>query len=134
TRRIAFGDRYIRAGRWDARGQGRYGRIGGLGGAKLGILGLGEIGLKVAKRPEAFDMQIGYHNRSKRTDVAYPYLDSAIALAQWSDHLMVALRADASNKHIINMELLEALGPRGHVVNISRGVDVAEVALAVVLS
>ena len=70
-RRITFGDRYIRAGKWNTRGQGRYGRIGGLGGARLGILGLGAIGVEVARRAEAFGMEIGYHNRRKRDDVAY---------------------------------------------------------------
>ena len=130
TRRIAFGDRYVRAGKWLARGQGQYGRIGGLGGRRLGILGLGGIGLRIARRAEAFDMEIGYHNRSRRDDVAYSYLPSAVALAEWCDHLMVALRADGSNRHVIDEDVLRALGPQGHLVNISRGSAVNEAALA----
>jgi lactate dehydrogenase-like 2-hydroxyacid dehydrogenase len=134
ARRIAFGDRYIRAGKWTSRGQGRYGRIAGLGGGRLGILGLGAIGIEVARRAEAFGMEIGYHNRRRRDDVAYPYFDSAMALAAWCDYLVVALRSDASNRHIVNAELLRALGPRGHVINISRGLAVDEAALAQALA
>lgn len=130
TRRIAFGDRFIRSGKWLARGQGQYGRIGGLGGRRLGILGLGGIGLRIARRAEAFEMEIGYHNRNRRSDVPYTYLPSPVALAEWCDHLMVALRADASNRHVINEQVLRALGPQGHLVNISRGVAVDEAALA----
>ena len=53
-----------------------------------------------------------------------------MALATWCDYLIVCLRSDASNRHIINAEVLKALGPRGHVVNISRGWAVDEAALA----
>ena len=51
-------------------------------------------------------------------------------LATWCDYLIVCLRSDASNRHIINAEVLKALGPRGHVVNISRGWAVNEADVA----
>ena len=53
-----------------------------------------------------------------------------MSLATWADYLIVCLRSDASNRHIINAEVLKALGPRGHVLNISRGWAVDEAALA----
>jgi len=56
-----------------------------------------------------------------------------MALAAWCDYLVVALRSDASNRHIINADVLKALGPRGHVVNISRGWAVNEADLAAAL-
>ncbi len=130
TRRVAEADRYIRAGKWDRRGTDKWPPITGMSGAKVGILGLGAIGQKVAVRAAAFDAEIGYHSRTKRTDVAWRYLDSALALAEWSDFVVVALRADASNRHIVNAAFLKALGPRGHVVNISRGIAIDEAALA----
>ncbi|HJQ55905.1 MAG TPA: NAD(P)-dependent oxidoreductase [Vineibacter sp.] len=134
TRRVARADRFIRAGKWDARLAGRFGPIAGLGGGKLGVLGLGAIGTRVATRAAAFEMQIGYHNRRRRDDVAYRYFETPIALAEWADYLVVACRADASNRHLVNAELLRALGARGHLVNVSRGSVVDEAALAAALA
>ena len=129
-RRIARADRMIRRGEWTKRIPNRFGAISGLTGAKFGILGLGAIGMEIAKRMKGFDVEIGYCNRNKRSDVDYPYFPTAMALAEWSDILMVALRSDASNRHIISTDVLKALGPRGHVVNITRGWAVDEAALA----
>lgn len=129
-RRIPRADRMIRRGEWTKRIPNRFGPISGLTGAKFGILGLGSIGLEIARRMKGFDVEIGYCNRSKRSDVDFPYFPNVMELAAWSDILMVVLRSDASNKHIINADVLKALGPRGHLVNISRGWAVDEAALA----
>ena len=130
TRRIVRADKMIRRGEWTKRIPNRFGAIAGLTGGRLGILGLGAIGLEVAKRAKGFDMEIGYCNRSQRADVDFPYFPDVMALATWCDYLVVCLRSDASNRHIINADVLKALGPRGHVVNISRGWAVDESAVA----
>ncbi|HYM29688.1 MAG TPA: 2-hydroxyacid dehydrogenase [Candidatus Cybelea sp.] len=130
ARRVAVADRFVRAGQWTARVPGRFGHIAGLGGGRLGVLGLGAIGSRVATRAAAFDMEIGYHNRRRRSDVAWRYFDSALALAEWCDYLVVACRADDSNRHMVDARLLRALGSRGHLINISRGSVVDEAALA----
>jgi lactate dehydrogenase-like 2-hydroxyacid dehydrogenase len=130
TRRIVRADKMIRRGDWTKRIPNRFGAIAGMTGGKLGILGLGAIGLELAKRAKGFDLQIGYCNRNKRSDVDFPYFPNVMELATWCDYLVVCLRSDASNKHIINAEVLKALGPRGHLVNISRGWAVDEAALA----
>src|ERR1700754_5025802 len=130
TRRIVRADKMIRRGEWTKRIPNRFGAIGGLTGGKVGILGLGAIGLEFAKRIKGFDVEIGYCNRSKRSDVDFQYFPDVLELATWCDYLIVALRSDASNRHIINANVLKALGPRGHVVNISRGWAVDEAALA----
>ena len=130
TRRIVRADKMIRRGEWTKRIPNRFGAIAGLTGGRLGILGLGAIGLEVAKRAKGFDMEIGYCNRSQRADVDFPYFADVMALATWCDYLIVCLRSDASNRHIINADVLKALGPRGHVVNISRGWAVDESAVA----
>jgi lactate dehydrogenase-like 2-hydroxyacid dehydrogenase len=130
TRRIVRADKMIRRGDWTKRIPNRFGTIAGLTGGKVGILGLGAIGLEFAKRIKGFDVEIGYCNRNKRSDVDFQYFPNVMALASWCDYLIVCLRSDASNKHIINAEVLKALGPRGHVVNISRGWAVDEAALA----
>ncbi len=130
TRRIVPPDKMIRRGDWTKRIPNRFGAIAGLTGGKLGILGLGAIGMEFAKRVKGFDVEIGYCNRNRRHDIDYRYFPDVIALATWCDYLVVALRSDASNRHIINAEVLTALGPRGHLVNISRGWAVNETDLA----
>jgi len=130
TRRLVRADKMIRRGEWKQRIPNRFGAIAGLTGGKVGILGLGAIGLEVAKRLKGFDVEIGYCNRNRRSDVDFQYFPDVMALATWCDYLIVCLRSDSSNRHIINAEVLKALGPRGHVVNISRGWAVDEAALA----
>ena len=130
TRRIVRADKMIRRGDWTKRIPNRFGAIAGLSGGKVGILGLGAIGMEFVKRIKGFDVEIGYCNRSKRSDVDFAYFPNVMALATWCDYLIVCLRSDASNRHIINAEVLKALGPRGHVLNISRGWAVDEAALA----
>lgn len=130
VRRIVRADKMIRRGDWTKRIPNRFGPIAGLTGGKLGILGLGAIGMEFVRRAKGFDMEIGYCNRTKRGDVDHAYFPNVMELATWADYLIVCLRSDASNKHIINAEVLKALGPRGHLVNISRGWAVDEAALA----
>lgn len=130
TRRLVRADKMIRRGDWTKRIPNRFGPIAGLTGGKVGILGLGAIGLEFAKRIKGFDVEIGYCNRTKRGDVDFAYFANVMALAGWADYLIVCLRSNASNRHIINAEVLKALGSRGHVVNISRGWAVDEAALA----
>lgn len=126
ARGISAGDRYVRAGRW----------LGGpmplarkVSGAKLGILGLGRIGLAIAKRAEAFGMQIRYHNRRPRPDAPYPREASLAELARWCDFLVVAAAGGESTRGLVSAEVLEALGPEGFLVNIARGSVVDEAAL-----
>jgi lactate dehydrogenase-like 2-hydroxyacid dehydrogenase len=130
TRRIVRADKMIRRGEWQQRIPNRFGQIAGMTGGKLGILGLGAIGMELAKRAKGFDLQIGYCNRNKRSDVDFLYFPNVMELATWADYLVVCLRSDASNRHIIDRDVLKALGPRGHVVNISRGWAVNEADLA----
>jgi lactate dehydrogenase-like 2-hydroxyacid dehydrogenase len=130
TRRIVRADKMIRRGEWTKRIPNRFGPIAGLTGGKVGILGLGAIGMEFVKRIKGFDVEIGYCNRSRRGDVDFHYFPTVMELATWCDYLIVALRSDASNRHIIDMDVLKALGPRGHVLNISRGWAVNEADLA----
>ncbi|UDL93525.1 2-hydroxyacid dehydrogenase [Lichenihabitans sp. PAMC28606] len=122
TRQIASGDRFVRAGSWKGNSVERMPMRAGLSGRRVGIYGLGAIGTRIARLAAGFSVQIGYHNRSARTDVAYLYHDSLIGLAEWADILVVAARAGASNYHAVDARVLAALGPEGHLVNISRGI------------
>lgn len=129
VRQIGKGDRFIRSGRWLGNAIERMPIVPGLAGRRLGIYGLGAIGARIATMASAFGMEIGYHNRSKRPELPYLYQDSLLGLADWSDVLMVAVRASADTRHAVNAGVMQALGPKGHLVNISRGIAVDEDAL-----
>ncbi|MFN7608001.1 MAG: 2-hydroxyacid dehydrogenase, partial [Ralstonia sp.] len=101
----------------------------GVYGKRLGIVGLGTIGMQIARRAAGFDMQIGYHNRKPRDGVSYRYFDVLKDMAEWADFLIVATPGGAQTKHLVNQTILEALGPRGYVVNIARGSVVDTAAL-----
>ena len=97
---------------------------------RLGIVGFGAIGQKIARRAAGFEMQIGWHGRTRRDDVPYPWFDSVIALAAWCDFLVVATPGGAGTRHLIDAGVLDALGPDGFLVNIARGSVVDTAALA----
>ncbi len=99
-------------------------------GRRLGLLGLGTIGRKIARRAEGFDIEVGYHNRSPREGVSYRYFDQLQALADWADFLVVATPGGPATRHLVNGPVLDALGPRGVLVNIARGSVVDTAALA----
>ena len=126
TRRIPQLDQRVRQGGW------REGlRLpASVYGKRLGIIGLGTIGRQIARRAAGFDLAIGYHNRRQLPDVDHPYFDSPAALATWADILIVATPGGADTRHLINAEVLQALGPRGYLVNIARGSVVDTSALA----
>ena len=91
-------------------------------GKKLGILGLGMIGQQIAHRAaDGFDMTVAYHNRQPVPDVPYTYQESLLDLAAWADFLILAAPGGASTHHIVNREVMQALGPNGYLVNIGRG-------------
>lgn len=129
TRQIVQADRFVREGKWAGSGLVSMPAVSGLTGAKLGLYGFGAIGRKIASRAAGFELEIGYHNRSIKSDVPYQYFDDLISLAEWADILVVAVRADASNHHAVNADVLKALGSNGHLVNISRGIAVDTQAL-----
>lgn len=129
VRQLPEANAFLRRGDWKGNYAKRMPLVRGLTGRKVGVYGLGAIGGKIAQRVAALEMEVGYHNRRPRTDVAYPYFATLPALAEWADVLMVAARADAGNRHAIDARVLAALGPHGHVVNIARGSVIDEAAL-----
>ncbi len=129
VRELPAAEKHLRAGRWVTEGPYPLTR-GSLKGRTLGILGLGRIGKQVATRAEACGMTIVYHGRSKQPDVPYRYYPSLIGMAQACDVLMSVAPGGAATRHIINAEVLAALGPDGYLVNIGRGSVVDEAALA----
>ncbi|WP_268797043.1 2-hydroxyacid dehydrogenase [Pseudomonas huanghezhanensis] len=92
---------------------------------RIGILGLGAVGLAIAKRAQGFDMHVSYHSRTPRTGVDFDYCETPLALAHASDFLIVATPGGAGTRHLIDKAALAALGPEGFVVNIARASVIA---------
>ncbi|HEX2826754.1 MAG TPA: 2-hydroxyacid dehydrogenase [Burkholderiales bacterium] len=129
VRRIAEGDRFVRAGQWTTRAAAP-GRD--LAGKTCGIVGLGQIGLRVARRAEAFGMRIEYHGPNRKS-VAYPYHADIVALARAADCLVVTCPLTPQTRGLIDARVLAALGPEGFLVNVARGEVVDEGALLAAL-
>lgn len=122
-------DRYIRDGQWDRVPPRNWTASRGIGGTRVGIFGLGEIGQRIAVRAQAFETEIAYHNRKPKAGAPWRYFDDLKAMAEWADHLVVACPLTAATRHAVNRAVLDALGPRGTLVNIARGAVVDEAAL-----
>ena len=130
ARRLAQGDRFVRAGQWP-HGSLPLGRK--ISGKRLGILGLGRIGRAVAKRAAAFDMPVAYTSRHPAADVPWRFEPSLLALAGSSDMLVVCTAATAATQGIVDQAVLDALGPEGILINVARGSIVDETALVAAL-
>ncbi|KAK7292544.1 hypothetical protein RJT34_15395 [Clitoria ternatea] len=92
-----------------------------LSGRRVGIIGLGRIGMEVAKRLECFGCIILYHSRHQKKDVSYPFFSSPIELATTCNSLVLCCALNEQTKHIINREVMLALGKGGFIVNVGRG-------------
>jgi lactate dehydrogenase-like 2-hydroxyacid dehydrogenase len=119
-------DRYLRAGKWLEK---PYPLTATLRDRKVGILGLGRIGKAVAKRLEAFGLEIGYHGRSAQKDVPYRFYPSLVEMAKDADVLMCVAPGGTETKGMVNAEVMRALGPDGVLINVGRGSVVDERAL-----
>jgi lactate dehydrogenase-like 2-hydroxyacid dehydrogenase len=129
ARAIVYGDAAARRGDWQTSRGARPLVVG----KTLGIMGLGRIGLLIAKRLSGLDLTILYHNRQRRKDAPYTYVSSLLELAARSDFLIIAAPGGADTLHAVNADVLEALGPSGYLINIARGSIVPTDALVAAL-
>lgn len=125
-RSIPQADQFVRAGRWPG-GPMALGRK--VSGARMGIVGLGRIGKAIAQRARGFGMSIAYTASSEKTDSGFQFFPTAAALAAKVDFLVVITPGGAATRHLIDAEVLQALGPRGFLINVARGSVVDEAAL-----
>ncbi|MEM7710676.1 MAG: 2-hydroxyacid dehydrogenase [Pseudomonadota bacterium] len=130
SRRIVAADRHARSGDWENGGE--FALTRSVQGRRVGILGLGRIGEEIANRVACFRGGVHYHSRSKK-DVAYTYHDSAAALARAVEVLVCITPGGPETKHLVDAEVLRALGPDGILINVSRGSVVDEAALIAAL-
>ncbi|KAL1814422.1 hypothetical protein ACET3Z_016996 [Daucus carota] len=123
-RKICWCDGLVKSGFWSRGGQ--FGLGTKFSGKSVGIIGLGRIGLAIAKRVESFGCTVSYCSRSLKMDLGYKYYAHVIDLAANCDILIVACSLTSETYHIINRQVIDALGSKGVVINIGRGAHIDE--------
>lgn len=133
TRRMPEGMAEMQSGRWG--GWSPTGHLGGrVGGRRLGILGMGRIGQAVARRANAFGMQVHYHNRRRLR----PEIEAELQATWWESLDQMLARMDIvsvnaphtpSTFHLLNARRLKLMKPSAVVINTSRGEVIDENAL-----
>ncbi|MBW1767476.1 MAG: 2-hydroxyacid dehydrogenase [Deltaproteobacteria bacterium] len=130
AREIPQCDRFIRADRWKE-GTMRFGTK--VSGKTVGIIGLGRIGHAFAKRAEAFDLSVCYYDPREDPDVGYRHYSDLRTMAADCEFLVLTCIGGQATNNIVNAEILQALGPKGFLINVSRGSTVDESALITAL-
>lgn len=131
-RQLYFAERYLRDGRWEKEGAFPLSPLS-LKGRKIGLHGLGRIGMEIANRLLPFKVELAYHTRRSRTDVDFVYHDTLTGLAEAVDVLISIVPSTSETKGAINAEVLSSLGPNGVLINVGRGSTVDEPALIAAL-
>jgi len=129
-RRIVAGDSQVRAGMWKPTEKMV---SSSLGGRRLGIVGLGEIGAALARRADAFGLTTAWWGPWEKPEAPWPRRNSLAALAADSEILAVACKAAPETTGLISRDIIDALGPNGLLVNVSRGQIVDEDAVIAAL-
>jgi lactate dehydrogenase-like 2-hydroxyacid dehydrogenase len=131
VRELPQAERYVRAGKWPT---GNYPLSRAtLRNRTVGMVGIGRIGMVIARRLEAFGVPVVYHTRQKRPELAYRHYSQLLDMARDVDTLIVIVPGGAATKNMIDAKVLEALGPDGIVINVARGSVIDEPALIAAL-
>jgi lactate dehydrogenase-like 2-hydroxyacid dehydrogenase len=128
ARELGRAEKWLRDGRWAADGDYRL-TPASLRDRSVGIAGLGRIGKAIARRVEAFGLPVSYYGRNRQEGVGYRHYSDLVALAHDVDTLIVVTPGGPDTHNLIDAAVLNALGPRGILINISRGSVVDEAAL-----
>jgi lactate dehydrogenase-like 2-hydroxyacid dehydrogenase len=127
ARQIVMAEKYVRDGSWAAKGPIPLGRS--VGRKTCGVIGLGGIGRAIADRAAAFRMRVVYQGPRRKADAPYDYIADPVELARQSDYLMVACKGGEETRHLVSKAVIEALGPKGTLINVARGTVVDEIAM-----
>jgi lactate dehydrogenase-like 2-hydroxyacid dehydrogenase len=127
VRELSAAESYLRAGNWLR--QGNYPLTATLRDRTVGIVGLGRIGMAIARRLDAMRVPVVYHTRRPRADVGYRHFPTLRAMAEAVDLLVVVIPGTPETKNLIDRDVLAALGPNGILINMGRGSVVDERAL-----
>lgn len=130
SRNLVAADKYVRAGKWQGR---NFPLQSELTGKTVGIVGLGRIGKEIALRAQAMKMRVLYCGRTEQIGQPYSYFQDVVDLAQKSDWLIVITTGGEGTSHLINADVIKALGPKGYLVNMARGSVIDQGALIMAL-
>jgi lactate dehydrogenase-like 2-hydroxyacid dehydrogenase len=129
-RNLCAGDRFVRDGQWELHPQPSAIPLARrFSGMRVGIVGMGRVGRAVAVRAAAFGCAISYTDLRAMDDVAHRFVPDLVELARGADALVLCAAADKA-EGIVDAAVLDALGPRGFLVNVARGRLVNESDLA----
>lgn len=131
ARGFSAADRFVRRGAWP---QGAFPLGRKVSGARLGLVGLGRIGRAIAQRSTGFQMAVRYHCRRPVADVPWTHEPALLDLARWADFLVLITAGGAATRHLVDAQVLDALGPQGFLINVARGSVVDEAALLAALA
>ncbi|HCP23622.1 MAG: D-glycerate dehydrogenase [SAR202 cluster bacterium] len=124
ARRVVESDKWVREGNWEIAHHPMFWLGSEVNGSTLGILGLGGIGLEVAKRALGFDMKVIYHSRTRKPEVeaelGLKYTTTNKVLAQ-ADFLSIHVPLTPETHHLIGEKELKKMKPTSILVNLSRG-------------
>lgn len=118
TRKLPAANDFAKADKWP---DNSFERTHTIGGKKLGIVGLGRIGRKIAERAQGFDMEIGWHGPNDKPDTPWRYFPDHMALTRWADYVVLSCPGGDATRHLISTKELEALGSNGILVSVARG-------------
>ena len=131
VRELSAAERHLRAGKWRAENYPLTRAT--MRDRTVGIIGLGRIGMAIARRLDAMQVPVVYHTRRPRPDVPYRHYADLAAMATDVDTLIVVVPGTAETRNMIDTRVLKALGPKGVLINIGRGISVDEPALIAAL-
>ena len=126
ARRIPQADQFVRQGKWPKGGMGLFSELTG---KTVGILGLGRIGKEIAARAQAMKMRVVYYGRKRQPAEPHIFYDNLVDMARDCDWLVVIAPGGKGTEGIVSRDVLEALGPQGHIVNVARGTLIDETAM-----
>lgn len=129
-RELLRDDAYVRSGQWEKNGNAPLTRSAD--NQTVSILGLGRIGQAIAEKLAPFNTNILYHGRSAK-DVPYTYYANLTDMARDSDVLICITPGGPETEKIVNEDVINALGPQGTLINVSRGSVVDETAMIAAL-
>jgi glyoxylate reductase len=136
ARRVVEGDRMVRSGEWKTWGpEALLGQD--LSGATLGIVGMGGIGVEVARRTRAIGMRIVYFSRTRKPGLERRYRMEFLALDELlrqSDFVSLHAPLTSETRHLIDGKALAKMKQTAILVNTARGPLVEQAALYRALS
>ena len=126
-RDLLAADRFVRSGAWETE---RFRNARRVSNRRVGIVGLGRVGVRIADKCGALGMEVRYFSRRAREDGGLTFVGDVLELAKWSDILVLACPGTPETENLVGRAVLDALGAEGILVNIARGSVVDDDALA----